>query len=271
MLKFCVHVGTGVLAVVGGFAVLDAHSQTPAQAVSAMAANEVAARNQDNLYSYVAEEISARTGGHRWTEKVIETSDGPLHRLLAVDGKPLTPGEAKAEGDRISAIVRNPDDFRRTSNLHKDDEVRAQQLLQLLPRAFTITPAGEADGCAVFSFRANPAFQPSSYEERVAVAMVGTVSLKQPVDRLCSLQAKIAQPVEFGFGFLGRIEEGGRFSLERRPVDPIHWKSEYISVHIQGRILLLKSLTREQEVRRTNVHIVPSNISLEQAALMTAQ
>ena len=245
-----------------------AQAQTPAQTVSTMAANEVAARNQDNFYSYAADEVSPRTGGHRWTEKVIETSDGPLHRLVAIDGKPLTPEQAKAETDRISEIVRHPEDFRRASNAHKDDEVRAQQLLELLPKAFIITPAGEAEGCSVFAFRANPAFQPSSYEERVAVAMVGTVSLKQPADRLCSLQAKIAQPVEFGFGLLGRIEQGGRFSLERRPVDAIHWKSEYISVHIQGRILLLKSLTREQEIRRTDVHLLPASISLEQAARM---
>ena len=248
-----------------------AGAQSPAQLVTTMAANEAAARNQDSLYSYTADEVSARTGGHRWTEKVVEANDGSVHRLLAIDGKPLNPEQAKAEADRIQQIVRHPDEFRRQELAHKDDEVRAQRLLQLLPKAFLITPDGEADGCTRLAFRANPAFQPSSYEERIAVGMEGTVSVREPMDRLCTLEATISHPVEFGFGFLGRIEQGGHFSLERRPVDPVHWKSERISVHMQGRILLLKTLTREQEVSRSDVRLLPQGVSVEQAAEKTTE
>ena len=250
---------------------LQIQAQTPVQIVSAMAAKEVAARNQDNLYRYTSDEVSARTGGHRWTEKVVEINEGTLRRLVAVDGHPLTAPEAKAEDERINDIVRHPDEFRRLGGAHKNDEVHAQQLLELLPKAFVITPAGDADGCAQFAFRANPNFQPSSYEERVAAAMSGTVSLRQPMNRLCTLKARIDHPVEFGFGFFGRIDAGGSFSLDRRPVDPIHWKSDRISVHMQGRVLLMKSLTREQEVSRTEIQLLPPRVSLEQAAQMIAQ
>ena len=234
-----------------------------------MAANEVAARGLDAHYSYTSEETSTRTGGHLWKERVVETGDGALRRLVAVDGKPLTPADAKAEADRIAALVSDPESFRRLSLAHKDDEAHASQLLQLLPKAFLLTPAGERDGCTQFSFRPNPDFQPSSYEERVAHAMGGTVSLRQPADRLCNLDAKILQPVQFGFGLLGRIESGGHFSLERIPVDAVHWKSDRISVHIAGKILMLKSLTREQEVRRTDIHLVPGGLTLPQAAQLS--
>ena len=77
--------------------------------------------------------------------------------------------------------------------------------------------------------------------------MAGTVSLEQTTNRLCTLQAAIVHPVQFGFGLLGRIEQGGHFDLERTPVDALHWKSDRISVHMQGRILLMKTLTREQD------------------------
>ncbi len=245
-------------------------AQTPVQLVSAMAAKEVAARNEDNFYSYDADEVSDRTGGHRWTETVVETTDGPLHRLLAIDGRPLNLAEANAESERIKAIVRDPVEFRRLGTAHKGDEARSEQLLQLLPKAFLMTPAGEANGCTQFAFRANPAFQPSSYEEKVAVAMAGTVSFKEPQLRLCVLQASLIRPVEFGFGLLGKIEQGGRFRLQRDPVDAIHWKSDLISVHMQGRILLMKSLTREQEVRRTQIRLLPQRLSVAQAAQMIA-
>ncbi|HLI77641.1 MAG TPA: hypothetical protein VKV02_11890 [Acidobacteriaceae bacterium] len=260
-----------VLAALVVWCLLPMEAQTPAQLVSTMAANEVAARNQDTQYSYLADEVSTRTGGHRWTEKVVETSLGPLHRLMAIDGRPLDAAEAKAESDRIEAIVRDPGEFQRLGNLHKDDEARSQQLLQLLPRAFLITPDGEENGCVRLAFHPNPSFVPSSYEERVAAAMAGTVSIREPEGRLCLLQARIIRPVTFGFGLLGRIESGGSFSLQRAPVDSVHWKSERISVHFAGRLLLMKSLTREQEVVRTQVRLLPQPVTLQQAALMTTQ
>ena len=238
--------------------------------VAKMAANEAASHNGELHYSYYAEETSPRTGGHLWREKVVETDDGPLHRLLAIDGKALTSAQAKAEEQRIAGVLRDPSSLRQENQAHLGDETHAAQLLGLLPKAFLLSPAGEVNGCTRFSFRPNPDFQPSTYEQRVAHAMEGTVSLRQPMDRLCVLDATIAQPVEFGFGFLGRIEQGGHFSLERVPADPMHWKSDHISVHMKGRILLLKSLTRDQEVRRTEIRIVPPHLSLEQAARLSA-
>ncbi len=247
------------------------HAQTPVQMVTSMAANEVAAKNEDNFYTYNVDEVSDRTGGHRWSEKVVETTDGPLHRLLAIDGRPLNPAETIAETERIQGIVRDPAEFRRLGNAHKGDEARSEELLQLLPKAFLMTPAGEVNGCTQLAFRANPAFQPSTYEEKLAVAMTGTVSFKEPLRRLCVLQATIIRPVEFGFGLLGKIQQGGHFRLERNPVDAIHWKSDSISVHMQGRILLMKSLTREQEVRRTQIRLLPQRMSVAQAAQLILQ
>ena len=238
--------------------------------VSKMAEKESAAHSQDLHYSYYAEETSARTGRHVWRQKDVETDLGTLHRLLAIDGTPLTSVQAKAEQARIQGLVRDPSSLKQENQAHLGDEAHAIELLRLLSKAFLVAPAGEQDGCTRLSFRPNPAFQPSNYEERVALSMEGTVSLRQPMDRLCLLNATIAHPVEFGFGFLGRVEQGGHFSLERVPADPDHWKSDHIIVHVQGRILMLKSLTRDQEIRRTNIKIIPQHMSLEQAAQLSS-
>ena len=239
--------------------------------VSQMAATELAAHRQNLRFSYTSDERSARTNGHLWKERVVETDDGPLRRLIGIDGKPLTPDQARAEADRIEAVTRNPDAFRRENVSHQDDEAHATQLLQLLPKAFLLAPAGEQDGCTRFAFRPNPAFQPSSFEERVVAVMGGTVSLKQPENRLCDLSAKLLQPVEFGFGFLGRVDPGGYFSLMRVPVAEGVWKTDRISVHMQGRVLMMKSLTREQETVRTELKVIPPHLSLTQAAQLSLQ
>jgi hypothetical protein len=239
--------------------------------VAKMAANEDAARQHVDHFAYTSEERSTRTAGHLWREKVVETADGPLRRLIAIDDKLLRPDQAQAEQRRIDNLVENPDDFRKMNLAHKDDEVRATQLLQLLPTAFILTPEGEANGCARFTFQPNPSFHPSSYLERASREMSGTVSLKQPEDRLCYLDAKAFDPIEFGFGMLGHIDQGSRFSLERKRLDEANWKSDRISVHITGKILLFKSLTQDQEATRTDIRLVPQNLSLEQAARMTSQ
>ena len=247
----------------------NADTSSATAVVARMTGNEVAARKQEIRYSYLSDERSTRTGGHLWHEKVVETPDGPLHRLLAVDGHPLSSSEAQAESNRIAALVQNPDAFRRLNAAHADDESHAAQLLQLLPKAFLLVPNGEENGCTRFAFRPNPNFQPSSYEERAIHAMGGTVSLRQPEGRLCHLHATIEQPVEFGFGLLGTIEKGGYFDLERKPVDGNNWKSDHISVHVQGKILMLKSLTREQETQRSEIKVIPQHLSLEQAGQLS--
>jgi hypothetical protein len=236
-----------------------------------MAANEVAARQQRSHFFYVSEERSDRTGGHLWKENVVEVNDGPLRRLIAVDNKPLTPAEADAEQRRIDYLVAHPDDFRRQNQAHKDDETRATQLMQMLSTAYILAPDGEVNGCTRFTFQPRPEFRPSSYQERVAHELAGTVSVKQPEDRLCTLEARIVHPVEFGFGVLGRIDEGGHFSLARRQIDAKNWKTDRFSVHIKGRILMLKSLAQNQDAIRTAIRVVPQTLTLAQAAQLTRQ
>jgi hypothetical protein len=239
--------------------------------IEKVAANEVAARQGRPHYFYVSEERSVRTGDHLWKENVVETTDGALRRLIAIDNKPLTPDEADAEQRRIDNLVAHPDEFRRQNQAHKDDEDRAAQLLQILSSDFVLTPDGEAKGCLRFNFQPKPDFRPASYQERVAHEMAGTVSLKRPENRLCTLDAKIVHPVEFGFGMLGHIDQGGHFSLARKQIDEKNWKSDHISVHINGRILMLKSLAQDQEAVRTDIRTVPLDLTVAQAAQLTRQ
>ncbi len=237
-----------------------------ANLVSVMAANEVAAHTNPDHFVFLSEERSTRTNGHLWKEKVVETDDGLLRRLLAVDGKPLSADEAAAEDRRIANLVAHPDIFRKENQSRKDDEKHATALLQMLPKAFILSPAGESDGCTRIAFRPNPSFQPSTYEERVVHAMEGTVTLKQPVNRLCALNAHIATPVEFGFGLLGRVNQGGEFTLLRQPVDTKHWKTIHATVHVNGKILMLKSLARDTDMQRGDLKVIGPQVTLAQAA-----
>jgi hypothetical protein len=234
-----------------------------------MAAMEKAARAEHTLYSYLSDERSTRTNGHLWRESVVETDDGPIRRLLEIDGRPLTADERNVEDRRLATIEANPEVFRKLNEAHQTDEISAVRLLQFLPEAFLLSPDGMQDGCTVIAFKPNPAYVPSTYEERVVHAMVGTVAVKEPVDRLCRVEATIAQPVEFGYGFLGKLNAGGRLGLERVPVDGQHWKTAHIVVHINGRVLMMKSLTREQETNRGDIRMLTTRPTIAEAIEMT--
>jgi hypothetical protein len=239
--------------------------------VARMAENERAARVAKKHFSYQLEERSPRTGGHLWLERVVEVDDGPVRRLMSIDGKPLSTQAAEVEQRRLGEVANHPDEFRKSNAANAGDEAHLITLMATLPTQFILTPAGSENGCTRFAFRPNPAYQPSGMEQRVLHVMTGTVSLREPDDRLCSLEGLVSEPVSFGFGVLGKIDQGGSFRLERRPVVPSEWKSVRMTVHMQGKILLMKSLTRDQDAIRTAISEVPEHLTLAQAVVLSAQ
>src|SRR5271168_2708353 len=62
------------------------------QTVSRMVQAEGAAWSNREHFLYKNAERSNRTNGHLWNELIVETSEGPLHRLIDVDGRPLSGG-----------------------------------------------------------------------------------------------------------------------------------------------------------------------------------
>lgn len=261
-------VGTTVVALIALLLPAGMQGQA-ADLVARMAARETEMRAQKALYTFLSEERSERTGGHLWKEHVVETEDGPMRRLLAVDGQALSPFEAQREETRLAAIVADPADFRRLNAARKDEEAHALGLLTLLPRAFVLASAGSSEGCTVIAFAPDPHFSPSSYEQRIMHAMAGTVAIKEPENRLCRLDARIIEPVQFGFGLFGRLNAGGTLMLQRVPIDGPQWKTREIRLHVNGKVLMLKSLTREQETLRGDIHILPRAPSLAEALQMS--
>src|ERR1700722_16418733 len=143
------------------------------QMVNQMLQAENAAREMRQHFLYRREERSLRTKGQLWNEVVVETTDGRMHRLLTVNGKPLSGGEAKAEDSRITYLANHPADFRREAQARRDDELRLSNLLKEVPRLFLLKFAGSDRGCTRASFAPNPQLQEVSYQDRAVHAMSG--------------------------------------------------------------------------------------------------
>jgi hypothetical protein len=262
-----------VLSLVLAFSSVSARAQvrpsvSPAQIVNQMVEAETAAQQKRQHFLYKRKERSVRTKGHLWDELVVETTEGRMHRLVAVDGKPLSSGEQSVEDKRITYLVDHPAGFRREAQGRKDDEARMAGLLRELPKLFLLQAAGLDGDCTRIKFAPNPQFQEASFQDRVVHAMSGVLLIHTTDKRLCGIDAHLDHGVEFGFGLLGKVSDQSHFSIARQEVLPGEWKTTKIRVHVDGSILLMKSVSRDEDSSHFGFKLIPHDLTLAQAATL---
>jgi hypothetical protein len=239
--------------------------------LTTLLSNEQGASAHRGRYTYMSEERSDRTGGHLWTERVVETPQGRVRLLLAEDGQPLSPQRAAAERARLAQDAAHPEAFAQKEAAQQNDEQHARAMLALLPNAY-LFEAPQMDGELVkIRFRPNPSYQPQSMEERVLHGMTGTVTIDRPMMRLRELDGHMDSDVSLGFGPFAVIKAGSNFSTVREHVDGPDWKTESVHTDITGRALMLKTLARKQELKRWGYKRVGDALSVAEAVTLAEQ
>jgi hypothetical protein len=89
--------------------------------------------------------------------------------------------------------------------------------------------------------------------------------------RLARLDGHVAENIDFGYGILGRLYQGGWFQLQRVQVSPTDWKTERLEVHMAGRALLVKSFAKETSEVRGGFVPVPAAMNLAQGMAVLNQ
>jgi hypothetical protein len=145
-------------------------SQTPKELIGEACFNELQHRERETLWSYTAER---HNHDHVFREQVIETVDGPVRHLLAVDGHPPTSAQTKEEDDRHQELLKNPSGLRAIQKLRDDDDKTMQELLRVIPDAFIFEDQGKEGESERIAFHPNRGFKPKTYEQRVLHALEG--------------------------------------------------------------------------------------------------
>ena len=246
------------------------HASTPVALVQAMVAHEDDSAAHHDLFEFLSNERSDRTGGHMWTERVVEIPAGRIRLLLAEDGKPLSLQRQQQEHARLAAIVVNPDVFLAREQAEKNDEASDRVMLDLLPRGFLFDNARLSKGVWRMDFHPNPSFDPSGLEQRVLHGMSGWVSVDAQQQRLIHIEGHLDHDVSLGFGFLATIRAGSHFSSNREDVLS-HWRTVHVLTDIRGKAILFKSVGRDSEVTRSDFHYLPAGITLAQAVALVEQ
>jgi hypothetical protein len=243
------------------------NAQSPLQLVTQMVAHEDDEAAHRDRYEFLSNERSERTGGHLWTERVVETASGRLRMLIAEDGKPLSAERQQAERERLAAIVADPDAFILREQTQKSDEVHARQMLDLLPHAFLFDNVRLDKGVWRMDFHPNPNYSPSGIEQHVLCGMSGWVAIDEKQQRLIHIEGHLPQDVSIGFGLLATIHAGSHFGSDRMDADG-HWRTVRVITDIRGKAALFKSVSKNSEVTRSEFKYLEPGITIAQAVAL---
>jgi hypothetical protein len=185
--------------------------------------------------------------------------------MIELNGKPVTPAVAQDETARISQYVHDPAAQARAHKNAAHDDAQSAAFLKMLPDAFIWTVASRDAESITLDFRPNPNFDPPDIEARVMALMAGQMLISRDLNLIRSLHGHLTQDVKFGFGIFGRLDAGGTFDIERRPVGGGHWQITESHVHIGGKALLFKTIGQQEDEVKTDWRPSPA-VTLQDAA-----
>jgi hypothetical protein len=199
------------------------------------------------------------------SKEVVQTRDGSVARLVAINGKPLTQEEERSEAARLERLLDQPDLQERRRKREREDAERARKIVHVMPDAFLYKYEGIVSGpngpAIRLSFKPKPGFEPPDQETRVAVGIQGELWIDQNQERMVRLDAQLFEDVDFGWGILGRLYKGGSIRIENADVGNHNWQLQRMKLDLTGKALMLKTLTFRITESGTGYESVPKEMS----------
>ena len=83
--------------------------------------------------------------------------------------------------------------------------------------------------------------------------------------RLVKLDGALFKDVNFGWGILGRLYKGGKFSIKQADIGSGVWEETEEILQFNGKVMLVKPLQIDSRETRTDFRPVPSQVTTAQA------
>lgn len=242
-------------------ALAPARAQDPKQIIQQVVEAERAAnRNDKSSWIFLDRSVKPNEQVLQW---MAVTPQGSVKRVLIKNGSQQAEPVQQADIQRF---------LRDTKEQKKQVEAKAHELkqidaiLSLLPEGFIWTIVKTTPEETTLHFVPNPNFKPPSREAHVLTAATGDLVADNQQHRIRRANGHLMHDVKFGGGFLGRIKQGGSFAIEQKPVAPTLWQLTLIRVHLDGKVLLFKSLNFQEDNDRSSFTQQPGSPTLDQAA-----
>ena len=221
---------------------------------------------QDEEHGHWMYRLEKEEAGKKQSQEILETNNGSLTQLLAIDGRPLDAIQQRKENQRLQRLVSHPDEQRKLQQATNKKAEQGARLFRILPDVFLFSYAGRRGDLVILTFRPNPNYQPPSLEARVFHGMEGEMTVDTKQVRLVALNGHLMEDVKFGGGLLGHLDRGGNFEVRQTEVAPGHWEMTALNVDMKGKALLFKTIGVQEIENHSDFHRVPDDLTLAEAA-----
>lgn len=238
-------------------------------------------------------DLHRRDERHNVVRQIIETPQGDVAMLVAVNGAPLSPQGRELEINRLNALAANPALQEHRRRREAEDQARIDNVMHQLPDAFlyrydtvvscstnlqpvVVVPgrppapaaAPQVSQCYHLTFTPNPKFDPPNMEAKVLKGMAGEVWIEKSAERLVRLNAHLITDVDFGWGIVGHLDKGGTIFLEQALIAPNDWELTRLRMNFSGKALLVKSISIRITEEMANYTPVPPGTDYRKAIQM---
>lgn len=176
------------------------------------------------------------------TKEMVETRDGAVAMLIAVNNQPLDAAQEQKEQARLNDLLADPARQRHRQQSQQADMARALKVLRALPNAFLYQYAGPvnngAEHCERFAFSPNPGYNSPDLETQVLTAMVGEIWIDPVSQRVVRLDGHLREDVNFGWGILGRLYQGGWITIEQADIGGGVWRIVRFRMNMSARVVI---------------------------------
>lgn len=241
----------------------------PVALVRAASWNELHSSNKEHPFRF---RIRKQDENGVTTKDIVETREGDVARLVAVNDEPLTPERARAERSRLDNLLAHPELQARRHRREQEDSNRSNEMVRLLPDAFIYTyrdivqtPNGPAWR---LTFVPNDKFIPPDREAQVYHGMAGELWIDCREKRMARLDAHLISDVNFGWGVIGRLYKGGTIQVIQQDVGENHWETVHLKLNLTGKILMFHSVSYQTTEDSTNFKPVSNTLTYQDAIRM---
>jgi hypothetical protein len=202
-------------------------------------------------------ERDAQQGGGTKTYEELMILGSPYERLVAVNGKPLSPEQQAQEEQKLqTAIVerqrQSQEDRSERIERYERERKRDHLMMEQLTKALDFQLLGEQtlEPYKVYVLKATPrlGYEPPNYEAEVLTGMEGKLWIDEKTFQWVKVEARVIRPVSIG-GFLAQVEPGTRFELEKLPVAEGIWLPKHFAMKSQAKVLFF--FTRKSQANET--------------------
>lgn len=181
-----------------------------------------------------------------------------IRRLVAKNGKPLTPSEEADENKKVEKRIREIEKraAEREKNAEKERDMaqsdvgtpdpnkgQRPSIADILRASRLINPRRErlrGRDVIVFDFEPKPGYKPQKDIEKLFGKNVGAIWVDEADKQVARVEARLASDYNIGGGVLAKLREGASFVLEQDRINNEIWLPTRADINLGLRVLLVK-------------------------------